>query len=78
MNFAQTTTTSPDVNGNYWNNYSSNRTLNLVTSQVNSTTSYFTPNLGGGFNTNFITGSPNLAVGMHRSDIGAQPSMKLC
>ena len=60
MDFAQTTTTSPDVNGNYWNNYSSNGALNLVTSQGNSTTSYFTPNLGGGFNTNFITGSPNL------------------
>ena len=60
MDFAQTTTTSPDVNGNYWNNYSSNVALNLVTSQGNATTSYFTPNLGGGFNTNFITGSPNL------------------
>jgi autotransporter-associated beta strand protein len=60
MDFAQTTTTSPDVNGNYWNNYSSYGALNLVTSQGNSTTSYFTPNLGGAYNTNFITGSPNL------------------
>ena len=62
MDFAQTTTTSPDVNGNYWNNYATNGFANLVTSQGNTTTYYFTPNLGGGFNTNFITGSPNLSA----------------
>ena len=62
MDFAQTTTTSPDVNGNYWNNYATNTFANLVTSQGNSTTYYFTPNVGGGFNTNFITGNPNLSA----------------
>ena len=62
MDFAQTTTTSPDVNGNYWNNYATNGFANLVTSQGNTTTYYFTPNVGGGFNTNFITGSPNLSA----------------
>ena len=62
MDFAQTTTTSPDVNGNYWNNYAANGFANLVTSQGNSTTYYFTPNVGGGFNTNFITGNPNLSA----------------
>ena len=62
MDFGQATTTNPDSNGNYWNNYASNTYLNLVTTQNAATSYYFANNVGGGFNTNFITGSPNLSA----------------
>ena len=58
VDFGQTPTTNA---ANYWNSYTSNTFLNLANSQGTATAYYFTPNVGAGLNTNFITGSPNLS-----------------
>jgi len=60
MDFGATLTTNP-TNGLTWNNYTNNSYLNLVTSQGNSTTYYFTPNVGGTFNTGFVPNGANLS-----------------
>ena len=60
MDFGTTLTTNP-TNGLTWNNYTNNSYLNLVTSQGNSTTYYFTPNVGGTFNTGFVPNGANLS-----------------
>jgi len=61
MDFGTTLTTNP-TNGLTWNNYTSNTFQNLVTSQSNSTTYYFTPKTGGGFNVNFVPSGANLSA----------------
>ena len=53
MDFGTTLTINP-TNGLTWNNYTNNTFQNLVTSQSNSTSYYFTPKTGGGFNVNFV------------------------
>ena len=58
LDFGQTLT--PSNSTTYWNNYPTNTFLNLANSQGTATAYFFTPNVGGGINTNFITGSPNL------------------
>ena len=58
LDFGQTLT--PSNSTTYWNNYWTNTFLNLANSQGTATAYFFTPNVGGGINTNFITGSPNL------------------
>jgi len=61
MDFGTTLTINP-TNGLTWNNYTNNTFLNLVTSQSNSTSYYFTPKTGGSFNINFVPVSANLSA----------------
>ena len=61
MDFGTTLTPNP-TNGLTWNNYTNNTFQNLVTSQSNSTSYYFTPKTGGSFNTNFVPVSANLSA----------------
>ena len=61
MDFGTTLTINP-TNGLTWNNYTNNTFQNLVTSQSNSTSYYFTPKTGGGFNVNFVPSGANLSA----------------